>query len=169
MAELASEYAFSWRELEAPFINSVEVPTHRLDITSSSLMNHLIGTFKDRDLNALLEVAYSQTEPMVCARRGDMLDFSGVPVDRKMPVFFPIIPARATNFQLHPERLKKIEAFRARAEKLREKAMQRMTFRESASYQQAASMIKEEFTAKERLPDMTGSMNIEAADGFATG
>ena len=43
MADLASQYAFNWREEEAPFINSVEVPTHRLDITTTSLMNHLIG------------------------------------------------------------------------------------------------------------------------------
>ncbi len=169
MADLASQYAFNWREEEAPFISSVEVPTHRLDITTTSLMNHLIGAFKDRELNTLLEVAYSQTEPMVCAQRGDTLDFSIVPVDKKMPVFFPIIPPRAENFQLHPERLKKIDAFRARAEKLKEKAKHRMAFRESASYQQAASMLKDEFSTADRLPEMSGAMTIEAANGFATG
>ena len=169
MAELASRYAFGWREMEAPFISSVEVPPHRLDITTSSLINQIVGMFKDRELNSLLEVAYSQTEPMVSARRGDELNFSAVPVDRKMPIFFPPTPTRPQNFQLHPEKLKKIEAFRARTDKFRAKARQRMTFRESESYQQAAAMLKEEFTAPDRLPEMTGSMNIEAADGFATG
>jgi hypothetical protein len=169
MADLASQYGFNWREEETPFIRSVEVPTHKLDITTSSLMNQIIGTFKDRELNFLLEVAYSQTEPMVCASRGDILDFSAVPVNRIMPIFFPTTPPKPKNFQLHPERAKKIDAFRARAEKFKEKARQRMAFRESASYQKAATMLKEEFSAPDRLPEMSGSMNMEAANGFATG
>jgi hypothetical protein len=86
-----------------------------------------------------------------------------------MPVFFPIILQQTQTFQLHPERLKKIEAFRARAEKLKEKAKQRMVFRESASYQQAVSLLKEEFAAPVRLPEMSGSMTIESANGLATG
>jgi len=169
MAGLASEYAFHWREEEAPFISSVEVPTHKLDITTSSLMNQIIGTFKDRELNSLLEVAYSQTEPMVCAKRGDVLNFSTIPVNKKMPLFFPTTPPKATSFQMHPERLRKIEAFRARTEKIREKATRRMAFREAASYQQAVSMLKAEFSAPDKLPEMRGSMTIEAAEGFAKG
>jgi hypothetical protein len=169
MTELAALHAFNWREVEAPFIYSVEVPTHKLDITSNSLINQIVGTFKDRELNSLLEVAYSQTEPMVSARRGDILDFSTVPVDKKMPIFFPTTPANPKIYPLHPEKIKQIEAFRARAEKLKAKARQRMTFRESEPFHQAASMLKEEFTAPDRLPEMTGSMTIEAADGLATG
>ena len=49
---------------------------------------------------------------MVRAQRGDVLDFSSVPVDKRMPVFFPETPQRATSYRLHPERLKKMEAFR---------------------------------------------------------
>lgn len=169
MADLATQYRFQWREEEFSFINSVEVPTHKLDITTSSLINHLIGAFKDRELNTLLEVAYSQTEPMIAGRRGDILDFSGVPVDGKLPMFFPAPPRKAEVFQLHPERVKKIEAFRARAEKFKEKAKERMAYRESASYQKAAAMLNEEFSTPERLPEMRGSMTIEAANGFATG
>lgn len=169
MSQLASQYAFHWREEESSFIRSVEVPTHPLDLTTRSLMAQIIGWFKDRDLNVLLEITYSQTEPMVHARRGDLLDFSGVPVDKQMPVFFPAIPQRANDFRLHPERLKKMEAFRARAEKLKEKAKPRTAFRESESYRQAACLLKEEFTASDRLPEMSGSMTFEAANGFATG
>ncbi len=168
MAQLASDYAFHWRETEASFIRSVEVPAHKLDLTTRSLMTQIVGWFKDRELNVLLEVTYSQTEPMVRARRGDVLDFSSVPVDKRIPVFFPI-PPQVTSYRLHPERLKKMEAFRARAEKLKEKARQRMAFRESESYQQAADMLKEEFTAPDRLPEMSGSISFDAANGLANG
>ncbi len=169
MAQLASDYAFHWRETEASFIRSVEVPAHKLDLTTRSLMTQIVGWFKERELNVLLEVTYSQTEPMVRARRGDVLDFSTVPVDKRMPVFFPNPPATTASYRLHPERLKKMEAFRARAEKLKEKARQRMAFRESESYQQAADMLKEEFTAPDRLPEMSGSISFDAANGLANG
>lgn len=169
MAQLATQYAFHWREVESSFIRSVEVPTHPLDICTKSMITQIIGWFRNRDLNVLLEATYSQTEPMVHAKRGDMLDFSTVPVDKRMPIFFPDVPQRATSYRLHPERLKRMEAFRARAEKLKEKAGQRMAFRESESYQQAASLLKEEFAAPVRLPEMNGSMTFDAADGFVTG
>jgi len=169
MAKLASDYSFNWRETEFSFIRSVEVPSHKLDLTTRSAMAQIIGWFKDRELNVLLEVTYSQTEPMVRAQRGDMLDFTNVPVDKRMPAFFPVLPQPMTSYRLHPERLKKMEAFRARAEKLKERARQRMTFRESDSYQQALSMLKEEFTAPDRLPEMSGSISLEAANGLANG
>lgn len=169
MAQLARDYSFGWREMEAPFIRSVEVPTHKLDLTTRSSIAQIIGWFKDRELNVLLEVAYSQTEPMVRARRGDVLDFNSVPVDKRMPVFFPVATQPATSYRLHPERLKKMEAFRARAEKLKDKARQRMAFRESEIYQQAAYMLKEEFTAPDRLPEMNGSISFDAANGLAEG
>jgi hypothetical protein len=169
MAQLASDYGFHWRETEASFIHSVEVPQHRLDINTKSIITQIVGQFKDRELNVLLEVAYSQTEPMVRAKRGDVLDFSCIPVDKRMPVFFPNPPQPATSYRLHPERLKKMKAFRARAEKLKEKARQRMAFRESESYQQAACMLKEEFNAPDRLPEMGGSISFDAADGLANG
>jgi len=44
-----------------------------------------------------------------------------------------------------------------------------MTFRESESYQQAAYMLKEEFTAPDRLPEMSGSISLDAANGLANG
>ena len=169
MAQLASDYAFQWREVEASFIRSVEVPAVKLDVTTRSLMARIVGWFKDRELNQLLEVTYSQTEPMANAKRGDTLDFATVPVDTQMPRFFPEVSYRAAGFQLHPERLKRMEAFRARAEALKEKAQQRMAFRESESYQQAASLLKEEFTAPDRLPEMSGSMSLDAANGFGAG
>jgi hypothetical protein len=106
---------------------------------------------------------------MVCARRGDVLDFSAVPVNKQMPMFFAPVSVRSSAYELHPERLKRMEAFRTRAGTLKEKAKQRMTFRESESYQQAAALMKEEFTAPDRLPNMSGSMTFDAVDGFATG
>jgi len=169
MARLASDYSFEWRETESSFIRSVEVPGHKLDLTTNSLISQIIGWFKDRELNVLLDMTYSQTEPMARARRGEVLDFSCVPVDKRLPVFFMAGPSRVTSYRLHPERLRKMEAFRARMEKLRENTRQRMTFRESESYQRAVGMLKEEFTAPDRLPEMTGSMTFEAANGLADG
>lgn len=169
MSQLASDHSFHWRETESSFIRSVEVPAHKHDLTTRSLMTQIIGLFKDRELNLLLEVAYSQTEPMVRARRGDVLDFDSILVDKRMPVFFPVPPKPATSYRVHPERLKKMEAFRARAERLIEKSRQRMAFRESESYQEALCMLKEEFTAPDRLPEMRGAISLEAADGLANG
>jgi hypothetical protein len=167
MVQLASQHVFGWREMEVSFVRSVEIPPYPLDIGTKSMIANIIGLFKDRELNVLLEVAYSQTEPMVNAKRGDVLDFSIVPVNKQMPIFFPSPPSQVANYRLHPERLKKIEAFRARAEKLKEKAKQRMVFRESEIYQQATCMLKEEFTAPDRLPEMSGSMTFDAVNGLA--
>jgi hypothetical protein len=169
MSSLASRYQFQWWEYEACFLRSVEVPAHPLDITTKSLLTQMVGMFKDRDLNTLLEVTYSQTEPMVQAKRGDVLDFSRIPVDKHMPMFFPAPVLCAANYQIHPERRKKMEAFRARAEKLKDKAKQRRAFRDTESYQQAVSLLKEEFTAPSTLPEMHGAISFEAADGLATG
>jgi hypothetical protein len=168
MTRLAADHAFQWRETEASFIRSVEIPAHRFDLTTNSFMSQIVGWFKDRDLKVLLEITYSQTEPMVLAKRGDRLDFSTVPVDKRMPQFFPKEHQPETSYRLHPERLKKMEAFRAQTEKLKQKARERMAFRESESYRQAAQMLKEEFTASNRLPEMNGSMTFEAANGLAT-
>ena len=74
----------------------------------------------------------------------------------------------AADFQIHPERRRKMEAFRARAESLKEKARQRAAFRESESYHQAACLLKEEFTASDALPEMRSAISFEAADGLAT-
>lgn len=169
MAQLASAYSFQWRDTEDFFIRAVEIPTHKLDLTTNSLISQVIGVFKDRGLNVLLEVAYSQTEPMVHAKRGDVLDFSTVPVNKQMPIFFPKPAQNVTSYRMHPEQLKKLEAFRARAEKLKEKAKERMVFRESEVYQRAACMLKDEFTAPDRLPEMSGSMTLDAANGLANG
>ena len=169
MLQLASDYGFQWRETEASFIRSVEIPPNRLDLTTRSLITQIVGWFKDRELNVLLDVAYSQTEPMVRAGRGDVLDFSAVPVNQQMPVFFPAMPDRSSAYELHPDRLKRMEGFRAHAETLKEKAKQRMTFRESEAYRQAEALVKEEFTAPDRLPDMRGAVTFDAVDGFATG
>ena len=169
MSGLASRYEFKWWEHEAAFVRSVEIARQPLDITARSLITQIVGMFKDRDLNVLLEITYSQTEPMVDAKRGDRLDFSRIPVDKQMPVFFPSASQRATDFQLHPERQKKMVAFQARAEALKEKAKRRMEFRESGSYQKAVSLLAEEFAAPDTLPEMSGAISLDAADGMSTG
>jgi len=168
MATLAERHSFRWRDDEFSFVRSVELTPPPLDLTTRSLIEQIVEMFRNRDLNVLLEVTYSQTEPMVAAKRGDTLDFSRVPVERSMPVFFPSATQPTSEYQLHPERRRKMEAFRARAEALREKARQRMVYRESDTYQQAISRVAEEFTEYGKLPEMRGSVSLDAADGLAT-
>jgi hypothetical protein len=166
MAGLAERYQFGWREEEAAIVRSVQVAMPRLDITIRSLIERIVEMFKNRDLNVLLETAYSQTEPMVRAQRGDALDLSVVPVDRELPNFFPAATAPATDFQIHPKRREEMEAFRAKATALREKARERMAYRESESYQKALSLVAEDFAPYGELPAMRGSLSLEAADGL---
>lgn len=169
MSSLAAQYAFQWRETEFSFVQSVEIVPQALDITARSLISRIVGMFKDRDLNVLLEIAYSQTEPMIEAKRGDVLDFSRVPVDKRLPNFFPSATQEQVALQVHPERLKKMEAFRARAETLKKKAAERMEIRQSESYQEAVSLLAAEFVSPIGLPEMTGSISLDAADGLSTG
>lgn len=166
MAGLADHYHFGWQEQEAVIVRSLQVVSPRLDLTTKSLIGRVLSLFKDRDLNVLLEVAYSQTEPMAQAQRGDILDFSTVPVDRDLPSFFPAPGAIAKDFKIHFKRIEQMEAFRSKADTLREKARQRMAFRESDSYQKALSLMTEEFAAYGSLPSMGGCLSFEAADGL---
>jgi hypothetical protein len=166
MAGLAERYQFGWREEEAAIVRSIQVAVPRLDITIKSLIGRIVEMFKNRDRNVLLEVAYSQTEPMVRAQRGDALDFSVVPVDRELPNFFPEVAAPATDYQIHPKRREEMEAFRAKAAALREKARQRMVYRESESYQKALALVAEEFAPYGELPPMRGNLSLEAANGL---
>ena len=166
MATLADRYSFHWREQEASFVRSVEIKPPSLALQTKTLIAHIVSMFKDRDLNMLLDVTYSQTEPMVRAARGDVLDFSCVPVTKSMPEFFPAMVQAPVTYEIHPERRKKMEAFRARAETLRQKARERMAFRDSDEYQQALSLVAEELGSYGKLPEMQGEMTLEAADGL---
>ena len=166
MATLSSRYSFGWREDGAVILRSVEVASPPVGLTTKSLIEQIVGMFKDRDFNVLLDVTYSQTEPMAQAQRGDILDFATVPVTRTMPEFFPAPATAAATYQVHPERLKKMEAFRARAEALKEKAKQRMEFRESEAYQLALGMVAEELGTYGKLPEMQGEITLEAANGL---
>jgi len=70
MGTLARRYQFSWRETEPAVINSVEVPRTQMPVAISGLVNQIVHLFKGKDLNVLLDVTYSQTEPMIQAQRG---------------------------------------------------------------------------------------------------
>lgn len=166
MATLANRYSFGWREEEAAIVHSVDVPMPPLDLTIKSTIMRIVDTFKDRDLNVLLDFAYSQTEPMATAKRGDVLDFSGIPVDRSMPEFFPKAASTPANYEVHPDRKRKMEAFNARADVLRQKAKERMAFRDSSAYEQALGLVNEELASYVTLPEMQGEMTLEAADGL---
>lgn len=166
MATLASRYSFGWREEEAAIVRSVDVAMPSLGLTTKSTIMRIVDTFKDRDLNVLLDFAYSQTEPMATAKRGDVLDFSGIPVDRSMPEFLPKAAATPATYEVHPERKRKMEAFSTRAEALRQKAKERMAFRDSDAYQQALGLVTEELASYVKMPEMQGEMTLEAADGL---
>ena len=112
MATLAQQYSFGWREEEIPADPSVEVAKPRIPVLMASLLSRIVDAFKDKDLNVLLDVTYSQTEPMLQARRGDALDFSTVPITKTFPQFFPE-PVKPAPYVL-PEKVRKgMEALKA--------------------------------------------------------
>jgi hypothetical protein len=166
MATLANRYSFGWREEEAAIVQSVDVPMPSLDLTTKSTIVRIVDTFKNRDLNVLLDFAYSQTEPMATAKRGDVLNFSGIPVDRSMPEFFPKAATTSASYEVHPERKRRMEAFNIRAEVLRQKARERMGFRDSDAYHQALGLVAEELASYAKMPEIQGEMTLEAADGL---
>jgi hypothetical protein len=168
MVTLANQYSFQWWEQEASILRSLEMPEPPLDLTAKTLIAHVIGLFKDRDLNVLLDVTYSQTEPMAKAQRGDVLDFSSIPLDKRIPDFFPKAGRRIGSYTVPEQRRKAMEAFRERTESLRVKARQRMTWRASSEYQQAIMHIAEELGDYTALPQMAGAIAVAAAQGLGS-
>ncbi len=168
MSHLAATYGFSWREDEFTLtrvFEDLQVP--KLGLTLDSVITKILGFFKNRDVDDLLEFAYNQTEPMLSAKRGEPLNFTIIPVDKTMPIFTPhsIVDK---NFMIHPN-------IQARMEKMREKSVKwhdRITaieaFRQTEPYQTALRYIANDIAGEFNLPDhLKARLSPESAQSFA--
>lgn len=168
MAAIAEDYGFSWFEEEEPVLQFARVEEPAAPgLTIHSIVEHVVRAFKDREPMCVVEFAYSQTEPMLNARRGDHLDFSVVPVDHAMPQFTPARPKPAA-FTLHPQLQERMAAMKAKSARLRQKADERQRFRESADYRTALQMLAAETLSPGSLPDMSGRMNPDVIGDLGT-
>jgi hypothetical protein len=152
MAELAATLGFAWREEEGPVLKFVRVEEPAsLGLTLESIIKRIVTFFKDREPMVVVEYAYSQTEPMLQAKRGDVLDFATVPVDQTMPEFAPTL-AKPIAFTLATRVQERMAALQAKAGKLRQQATERQRFRESADYRTALQMLAAESHTADPIP-----------------
>lgn len=164
MVALADDHGFSWREEEEFVLRFVRVEEPmRLDLTLESIIQRILSAFKDREPMEVVEYTYSQTEPMLKARRGEPLDFGTVPIDRAMPEFVPT-RAKPPAFALAPQVQARMEALKAKSAKLRQQAEERQRFRETADYRTALDLLAAETSAGEALPTLRGRMSRDVVD-----
>lgn len=170
MNDLAVIQGFSWGEEEETVLQFVRVeePPPKQPAGMEGVIQHVLRAFKDRDLNYLLNFAYGQTEPMLAAKRGEALDFSLVPVDQTMPVFTPPKP-QVLHASLHPRMAERVAAFKAKEGKLREKAAERNSYRESDEFQTAMRLLAEETGAGWKLPVLRAKISDESAAALGEG
>ena len=168
MAALAEDHGFSWREEEEPILRFVrlEEPV-RLDLTTESIIKRIVSAFKDREPMVVVDFTYSQTEPMLNAKRGEPLDFGTVPVDHAMPELAPT-RTKAPAFALAPQVRARMEALKARSGKLRQQAEERQRFRETADYRAALDLLAADTGTAEPLPAMRGRLSREVIDDLGT-
>lgn len=164
MAGLAASLGFSWREEEEPVLHYVRVeePTS-LGPTLEAIIRRIVSFFKDQEPMVVVEFAYSQTEPMLHAKRGDVLDFTAVPVDHSMPEFASA-RAKTTPFTLATRIQERMAAMQAKAGKLRQKATERQRYRESAEYRTAMQMLTADTHFAGSIPEMRGQMDRGVLD-----
>ncbi len=165
MAGLARQYGFGWREEESALIHSVAVAKPEVGVLIAGLISRIVDLFKDKDLNTLLNTTYFDTEPMLRANRGDLLDFSAVPVTKSFPQYYPS-PTNVRPFQIPAARLKKMEEFRAKWPRLKAKAMERMALRNTPEYLEAMDLLSKELGTDEVIPGIKLRITPAAAEGL---
>jgi hypothetical protein len=167
MASLADSHGFFWRENEFTLVKELDMPEPTLPLPVKNFISWVVRSFKDKDLNTLLNCVYTDTEPMLKAHRGDLLDFHFVPVDKQMPVFFPV--TTQTSFALHPAQAERMQLMRQRTQKLRNAARVRAALRQTQEYQEAVRRVEAELSSDDPLPTMRGRFSTEAANAMEAG
>lgn len=81
---------------------------------------------------------------MAQARRGEVLDFSTIPVDKTRPDFFPKTMKFSKGEAIHPRMQERIESYRNKVILLKQKAEVRKELRTQSYYQEALEQISEE-------------------------
>lgn len=123
----------------------------KLHLGVEGLIKSLLKAFKNRDVTDLIDFCYTQTEPMIQAKRGDDLDFSSVPVNQEMPLF-KVQAATREMPQINEASQSRIEAYSSKVEQLKMKALKWRKAMRSPSYESAMQMLEQEQTSK--LPDL---------------
>jgi len=168
MAGLATTHGFSWREEEEPVLRFVQVEEPgNLGLTLESIIKRILAFFKDHEPMVVVEFAYSQTEPMLQAKRGDVLDFSTIPVDQALPEFAPA-RVKPASFVLNARIQERMAAMQAKAGKLRQQAEERQRFRESPDYRTALQLLATETHSADALPAMRGYLSHGVVDDLGT-
>jgi hypothetical protein len=165
MTALAQQYGFHWREEEESVIRSVEIAKPRMPILVSGLINRIVETFKDKDLNVLLDVSYFQTEPMVEAQRGSLLDFHNVPITKTFPQYFQEA-TKPTPYVLPHEFRERMAALKARGPQLKAKFKEEEEIRRSPSFQRAMELLSQELSS-EPIPEIKVTLTPDAAEGLS--
>jgi hypothetical protein len=111
----------------------------------------------------VVEFAYSQTEPMLHAKRGDILDFKVAPIDQCLPEFTPA-KVKPPQFALATGIREKMAAMQAKAGKLRQQAIERQRFRETADYRTALQMLAVESHSADPVPALRGHMSRDVLE-----
>lgn len=151
-------FRLGWRDLtqddesEHEF-SGFDAVTQKLTPGVEGMIQKIIGVFKNRDVTELIDWCYTQTEPMLAARRGDSLDFSTIPVAKEMPIFFPHATTRSMP-QLTEASQSRIAAYRAKANKLKEKARKWRAAMQTPAYEEAMKLLTEQ--RQTELPALHG-------------
>jgi len=169
MDSVQAHFRLGWRDLTAN--NEDEREFHGFDAIAEKLapgiegmIQKILGAFKNRDVTDLIDWCYTQTEPMLAARRGEALDFSTVPVANEMPVFYPQVTTRAMP-QLGAASQIRIAAYRGKAANLKEKARQWRAAMQTPAYEEAMLLLAQQ--RRSELPDLHGRKVYLDADSVA--
>lgn len=158
MDGVQSQFRVGWRDLteggdDDREFSGFDQIAEKLAPGIEGAIQKIIGAFKTRDITDLIDWCYMQTEPMLAARRGEWLDFSTIPVVRAMPLFFPTATVHAMP-QLSNASRERIDGYRIRTEKLKEKARQWRAAMQTPVYEEAARILKEQRQGE--LPALEG-------------
>jgi len=169
MSYLAQLYNFYWREEEESIVKSVQVAVVSVPMLISGIGSNIVQYFKDKDLTDLLEVTYSQTEPMIAAKRGDLLNFRSIPVTKDMPQYL-VQPAQPKPYVIHPERQKQIDEYKRglelRKDRIMAQAKETEALRKTPEYARAMELMAKDMMDEEGLPQISIELTPEAVEGL---
>lgn len=168
MGDIATTFGFSWREEEEPVLRFAHVDEPgNLGLTLESIIKRILTFFKDHEPMVVVEFAYSQTEPMLRAKRGEVLEFSTIPIDQALPEFTPA-RVKPVPFALSARMQERMAAMQAKASKLRQQAIERQHFRESSDYRAALQLLTAETHSSDALPPLRGHLGHAVVDDLGT-
>lgn len=159
-----NEFRLGWKDL-----NTVEEDREfygydpikeKLGLTLESIIKTLITTFKNRDVTDLIDYCYSNTEPMRSAERGDTLSYENVPVDERMPLFYPKTKTKEMP-KISSALMKRFEAKKQKLQQLKERNVKWQQAMDTTDFAEAINILN-----RERLSNVPDSQiqNVYLSD-----